>query len=91
MRKAPPKKKQGQALGRRRLNGSVKDVAAMAAMLGVSEGKVRSVVARGLLPHRKWGGRIVFLAAEVDAFFAALPGVRAEEALANEGARRGQG
>lgn len=85
----PPRKRPGQALGRRSLNGTVKDVASLAAMLGVSEGKVRSAAARGMLPHRRWGGRVVFLAQEVEAFLAALPGVSAKEALEN--VKRGRG
>lgn len=87
--RTPPRKQPGQAKGRRRLNGGVKDVAAMAEQLGVTEGKVRSAVARGCLPHRRWGGRIVFLASEVEAFLGALPGVTAAEALENVAARRG--
>ncbi len=88
MRKDPPKKKMGQARGRRSLNGAVKDVGALADMLGVSDGKVRSAVYRGLLPYRKWGGRIIFISSEVEAFLAALPGVSAAEALGNLAARR---
>lgn len=90
MRPPPPHKKAGQATGRRRLNGSVRDIPAQAEHLGTTEGKIRSAVARGLLPHRRWGGRIVFLASEVDAFLAALPGITAAEALENVRARRGE-
>lgn len=79
----PPKKQAGQARGRRIFNGVVKDVAAVAEKLGTSQGKIRSAVARGLLPYRRWGGRVVFLAAEVDAFIQKLPGVSLEEALEN--------
>ncbi len=87
-RRRTPRKQEGQALGRRSFNGSVKDVAAMAERLGVSEGKIRSATDRGLLPYRKWGGRIIFISSEVEAFFAALPGVSAAEALSNLVARR---
>jgi hypothetical protein len=60
-------------------------------MLGTSEGKIRSAVARGLLPYRRWGGRIVFLTAEVEDFLGRLPGVSVDDAVANVQARQGQG
>ena len=72
------------------MNGTTKDVAALAAMLGTSEGKIRSAVARGLLPYRRWGGRIVFLTAEVEQFLGRLPGVSVDDAVANVLARRGE-
>lgn len=83
MKPAPPHKRPGQARGRRSMNGALKDVGALAEMLGTSEGKIRSAVARGLLPHRRWGGRVVFLVSEIEAFIQALPGVNLEEALGN--------
>ena len=87
----PPKKQAGQGVGPRRLNGTMKDVSTMATLLGTSEGKVRSAVARGLLPYRRWGGRVVFLEDDVHDFLAKLPGITAEEALANIVRRRGGG
>ena len=57
----PPKKLPGQAKGRRSMNGVVKDVSAMGSILGTTDGKIRSAVARGLLPYRRWGKRLVFL------------------------------
>jgi len=53
------------------------------------EGFVRARAARGQLPHRKLGGRLVFLRAEIEAFLAALPGVTSAEALENVRARTG--
>jgi hypothetical protein len=93
MRTSPPKKKSKQEdgdkalTGPRRFNGDVRDVATQAASLGVKERMLRSQVARGLIPHRRLGGRIIFLADEVSAFLRALPGVSAEQALANVAAR----
>jgi hypothetical protein len=89
-RPEPPRKRAGQAQGRRALNGVTKDGAALAAMLGTSEGKIRSAVARGLLPYRRWGGRIIFLAAEVEEFLGRLPGVSVDDAVANIAGRRGE-
>ncbi len=83
MRTPPPRKKSGQARGRRAINGVMQDVHSMAGRLGVSEGKVRNDVARGLLPHRKLGGRIFFLIDEVDEFLRKLPGITVQEALEN--------
>jgi excisionase family DNA binding protein len=87
----PPPKRSGQARGRRTLDGTTKDVAALAAMLGTSEGKIRSAVARGLLPYHRWGGRIVFLTTEVEEFLRRLPGVSVDEAVQNVGARKTDG
>ena len=83
MKHAPPPKKAGQARGRRVINGAMQDVHSIACRLGVTEGKVRNDVARGLLPHHKFAGRIVLLTSEVDEFLRKLPGVSVDEALEN--------
>jgi len=83
MRPPPPKKRRGQATGRRIFDGVLLDVKATAELLGTSEGQVRSQVYRRLLPYRKLGGRIVFVREELLAFINCLPGVTPEEALAN--------
>jgi excisionase family DNA binding protein len=72
----------------RRLQGETLDVRATAAYLGTTEKTVRARIARGTLPHRRFGGRIVVLRAELEGFFSGLPGVSAEEARANIRARR---
>jgi hypothetical protein len=82
----PPKKKTGQAQGRRLHTGTMKDVAGLAAEWGVSEGEIRARVSRGQLPYKKWGGRIVFLAEELAAYLKALPGVSVEDAVKNTAA-----
>jgi Helix-turn-helix domain len=88
MNRKPPKKKAGQAKRPRRFDGAVKDVAGEALELGITQKCLRSQVARGLIPYRRLGGRIVFLADEVREFLRQLPGVTAEQALANVAARR---
>lgn len=85
--KRPPRKQKGQASGPRRLAGAVLDVAAAGELLGVTEKVVRARAARGLLPWRRWGGRVLFLREELLAFMAALPGVSIQQALENVGAR----
>ena len=89
-RRCPPQKQSGQARRPRRLNGAVKDVTMFAAWLGASEKKVRSDVARGRLPYRKHGGRIVFLQDEIEDYLHRLPGVTVKEALQNMAARKGE-
>ena len=88
MKKQPPKKQKGQAIGQRKINGEILDVAAVADWLGVPQGMIRARVARQQIPYRKWGGRILFRRSEVIRYLEALEGVSVEEALANENARR---
>jgi hypothetical protein len=88
MKPRPPRKQNGQALGPRRLDGLIADVATIARELGDSEKGIRAKVARGLLPHRRLGGRVIFVRAELEGFLRRLPGVSADEALANIAHRR---
>jgi hypothetical protein len=83
MSRQPPLKAKGKPTGPRRLNGDVLDVATVATLLGTSEKCIRGRVARQLLPHRKWSGRVVFLRAEVMAFLTQLDGCTVDQALAN--------
>ena len=53
----------------------------LAEYLGVSPNAVHVLVNRGLLPVRRQGRTLVFVKAEIDEFFAALPGVTVREAL----------
>ena len=93
----PPKKQKGHKTGPRRFNGEVMDVASVTAMLVGEEPKadrgkvIRSRAARGLLPYRKWNGRIIFLRSEILSFLEKLPGVTTEQALANVAARQEPG
>lgn len=85
----PPKKQPGQGTGRRTLNGLVLDVRSGAAFIGISEKAIRGKVARGVIPYRRLGGRIIFLKAELEGWLAALPGVTFAEAKVNSEARYG--
>ena len=53
----------------------------LAEYLGVSPNAVHVLVNRGLLPVRRQGRTLVFVKAEIDEFFASLPGVSVREAL----------
>ena len=90
-RRKPPKKQQGQCKGARRIAGAVLDAATAAELYGGTERLWYSRAARGIVPFRKWGGRLVFLRSELDSFFAdTLPGVSLEQAQANIKMRGGQ-
>ncbi len=88
MRKTPPKKRTGQGLGPRRINGASMDVHSAADFLGWTQKRVRNKADRGLIPYRKDGGRIIFLRVELEEYLVRLPGVGLEEALANVATRR---
>jgi|JI10StandDraft_1071094.scaffolds.fasta_scaffold1763054_2 hypothetical protein len=79
----PPRKKPGQGLGPRRVNGAVMDVTAAAGFIGTTEKTIRGQVSRRLIPFRRLGGRIVFVRQEIEAWLASLEGCRLDEALAN--------
>jgi hypothetical protein len=83
VKKRPPVKKAGVPTGRRRFDGEVLDVTGVTGLLGGTDKMVRSRVSRGLIPHRRWGGRVIFLRSEVLAFLARLEGVTPDEALVN--------
>jgi hypothetical protein len=86
MRKTPLKKP-GVPTGRRSFAGQILDIAAASARYGGTERLWYNRVAAGQVPYHRWGGRICFLAAELDAFFSNLPGVSLDEARANLQAR----
>jgi hypothetical protein len=85
----PPKKRAGQPSGRGIFNGVLWDVSTGARELGLKEKALRSQIARGVLPHRRLGGRIVLIAEECREFLRRLPGVTVDQALANVAARTG--
>jgi hypothetical protein len=89
-RRPPPKKEKGKKTGPRQLDGAVLDVATLARELGDTGKGVRAKVARGVLPFRRLGGRVVFLRSEVTEYLARLPGVSVEQALSNLQARTGR-
>jgi len=90
VRKAPPKKRPGQGKGPRTFNGEVMDKAALADFLGCSKKTADARIARGLVPHRKWGGRIIVLRSELIQFIQRLEGTSVAEALRNQRARGGR-
>jgi hypothetical protein len=65
------------------------DVAGAALFLGTSQRWVRRRIARGLLPHRRFNGRIFFLRDELEEFIKSLPGVNVAEAKQNLRVRTG--
>jgi hypothetical protein len=72
----------------RRLQGETLDIRATAAYCGTTEKTIRARISRGLLPHRRFGGRIICLRSELELFFTnGLPGVTLEQARANQAAR----
>jgi excisionase family DNA binding protein len=74
----PPLKRAGVKTGRRRFTGAVRDVAGIAEYLGGTEKTIRAGVARHLIPHRRLGGRILFVLPEIDRWLASLPGPGSE-------------
>ena len=81
--RTPPRKRPGQGLGPRRIEGEVLDVAANAAFLGTTAKTVWTLKARKLIPYHRLGRRIIFLRSEIVAWLGSLPGVTVAEALAN--------
>jgi excisionase family DNA binding protein len=55
-------------------------VAEVAEESGVSEKAVRQRIARGQLPYRRWGRRVVIFRSELDEWRLFLPGVSPAEA-----------
>jgi hypothetical protein len=68
---------------RRRFSGELLDVAGAAVLLGVTEKAIRARVARRLLPFKEFGGRIVFIKADLLNFLQQLAGCDVDEALKN--------
>lgn len=66
-------------------------VESAAEFLGVSERWIRLRIARGLLPHRRFAGRIVFLRDELTSFVEGLPGITLTQAKQNLDIRNGDG
>jgi hypothetical protein len=88
--RSPPRKKAGIKTGRRRLTGAVLDVAGAAELLGVTEKVIRARASRMMLPHRRWGKRLVFVKRELEDFFRTLPGCSMETAIEEVNDRQGR-
>ena len=88
-KKKPPPKKPGDQTGPRTINGrDAMDVATWGAEAGLSPKAARAALARGIVPHKRFGaGRIIILRSEWQRYLAALPGVSVDEALATLKAR----
>lgn len=72
----PPKKQNGQARGRRRIDGKLLlGIRETGDALGLTEKATRARIERGEIPARRLGGRIVVLRTELEAYVAALPRV----------------
>jgi excisionase family DNA binding protein len=63
-------------------------VAEAAEMLGITQKAARHRIARGELPYRRWGTRVLIPAQELESFLQALPGCNAKEAAAAAEERR---
>ena len=83
MNRKPPRKKKGQGKGRREIDGAILDIKGTAAFLGCTEETVRARIERQLLPHRRWGGRVICVRADLEEFLRQLEGVSVDEAVAN--------
>ena len=70
-------------------HGLTLDVCGAARLLGVSDRLIRGRLSRGLLPCRRYSGRIIFLRDELEAFIEALPGTTVNEARKNLSIRTG--
>jgi excisionase family DNA binding protein len=58
-------------------------VSEAAEMLGITQKAARHRIARGELPYRRWGKRVLIPAQELESFLQALPGKTAQEAALN--------
>jgi hypothetical protein len=85
----PPKKQEGQGRGPRLINGAALDIHAGAQLFGGTEKQMRAMVARGVVPYRRIGSRIIFLKSELETWLAGLPGVTLAEAADNRKVREG--
>ena len=86
----PPKKRLGQGVGPRKIDGVALDVRTGSAFLGWKEKKTRGMIERGLLPYKRMNGRIILIRSELESWLTSLTGCSLEESLANMRARQGQ-
>lgn len=90
-KRQPPPKQPDTCKGPRRFNGSLWDVATCAVHLGITEKTLRARVRRNLVPFRRYSGRVLFIAKEIEQFCDGLDGVTPAEALRNLAARGRRG
>lgn len=88
IRQHPPKKRPGQGLGPRTINGAVLNVRSAAAFLGTTEKTLRGMIDRQLVPFRRLNSRVVLLRCELEMFLVGLPGCTLDDARSNLESRR---
>jgi hypothetical protein len=70
------------------MNGEAMDIRTTSDLIGQKECQTRSQIARGVLPYRRLGGRIICLRSEILEYLKdALPGVTLNQARENLSAR----
>jgi excisionase family DNA binding protein len=72
---------------RRTVNGLLLGVREAAALIGNSERSLRALIAQGVVPARRFAGRIVFRRAELEKWIENLPGLSLKDAELNRKAR----
>ncbi len=72
------------------IDGAVLDVRGASQFMNQTERATRGQIARGLLPHRRLGGKIVFIRSELQEFVMNLPGTSLAEARENLRLRSGE-
>jgi hypothetical protein len=90
MTRIPPRRKPGWGKGPRTFSGEVMDIRATSQHLGQTECQTRSQIARGILPYRRLGGRIIVLRSELCNFLDGLEGVSIDQAQRTLAAMRGE-
>ena len=76
MRRPPPKgSEKNRQFGPRRIRGQFVDVPEIALYLGLTLKATRARIARGEIPARRFGRRVVALRGELDAWMQKLPRV----------------
>jgi len=75
---------------RRTFDGALLGVAEASRLLGNSERSLRALVANGVIPYKKLGGRVVFRRVELERWIETLEGVSPKDAEANRTIRSKQ-
>ena len=75
-------------MNRRTFNGLLLGVSETSALIGNTERSLRALVAAGMIPYRKLGGRVVFRRVEIEKWIETLEGVSLKDAEANRKARQ---
>ena len=73
---------------RRTVNGLLLGVPEASALIGNTERSLRALIAQGVIPYRKLGGRVVFRRVELEKWIETLEGVSPKDAEANRKARQ---